>query len=123
MSVPIGPTTTEQDNSQLATPNGKAVDRVDIEALQKRLKLVEQRFTGTSEDCVCPTVASFVIGTDVSTSFKRLQAEKLAADRVLRELTSVESVTEADALRDFLQNMNFKNEVSKHDALCMLSKD
>ena len=49
---------------------------------------------------------------DVSTSFKRLQAEKLAADRVLRELTSVESVIEVDALRDFLQNMNFKTEVS-----------
>ena len=123
VSVPIGPTTTEQDNSQSAAPNGKAVDGVDVEALQKRLKLVEQRFTGTFENCVCPTVASFVIGTDVSTSFKRLQAEKLAADRVLRELTSVESVTEADALRDFLQNMNFKNEVSKHDALCMLSRD
>lgn len=48
---------------------------------------------------------------DVSTSFKRLQAEKLAADRVLRELTSVESVTEVDALRDFLQNLTLKNEV------------
>ena len=48
---------------------------------------------------------------DVSTSFKRLQAEKLAADRVLRELTSVESVTEVEALRDFLQNMSFKAEV------------
>ena len=36
----------------------------------------------------------------------------MAADRVLRELTSVESVIEVDALRDFLQNMNFKTEVS-----------
>ena len=49
---------------------------------------------------------------DVSTSFKRLQAEKVAADRVLAELTSVESIKEADALRDFLQNMNLKVEVS-----------
>ncbi len=48
---------------------------------------------------------------DVSTSFKRLQAEKLAADRVLRELTSVESVMDVEALRDFLQNMNLKTEV------------
>ncbi|TBU34549.1 peroxisomal membrane anchor protein conserved region-domain-containing protein [Dichomitus squalens] len=80
-----------------ATPNGKISDGVDVEALQKRLKLVEQRFT------------------DVSTSFKRLQAEKLAADRVLRELTSVESVTEVDALRDFLQNMSFKTEMAQDE--------
>ena len=123
VSVPIGPTTTEQDNSQLATPNGKAGVGVDIEALQKRLNLVEQRFTGTSDDCVRPTVALFVIRTDVSTSFKRLRAEELAADRVLRELTSVENVTEADALRDFLQNMNFNNKVSEHDAFCVPNKN
>ena len=59
----------------------------------------------------------------IRSSFKRLQAEKLAADRVLRELTSVESVTEADTLRDFLRNMNFKNKVSKRDTLCMFSSD
>ena len=59
----------------------------------------------------------------IRSSFKRLQAEKLAADRVLRELTSVESVTEADTLRDFLRNMNFKNKVSKRDTLCMFSRD
>ena len=55
---------------------------------------------------------------DVSTSFKRLQEEKLAADRVLRELTSVESVIEVDALRDFLQNMNLKTEVIRTLTLC-----
>ena len=59
----------------------------------------------------------------IRSSFKRLQAEKLAADRVLRDLTSVESVTEADTLRDFLRNMNFKNKVSKRDTLCMFSRD
>ena len=49
---------------------------------------------------------------DVSTSFKRLQAEKAAADRILCELTPLESIQEVDALRDFLQNVNFKTEVS-----------
>ncbi|KAI1793914.1 peroxisomal membrane anchor protein conserved region-domain-containing protein [Ganoderma leucocontextum] len=89
--------TTGSQNVQHGTPNGKSSDGVDVEALQKRLKLVEHRFA------------------DVSTSFKRLQAEKLAADRVLRELTSVESVTEVDALRDFLQNMNFKTEMTQDE--------
>ena len=65
VSVPIGPTTTEQDNSQSAAPNGKAVDGVDVEALQKRLKLVEQRFTGAYEDYLCPTVPSFVLLSSV----------------------------------------------------------
>ncbi|KAI0830676.1 hypothetical protein BC628DRAFT_891281 [Trametes gibbosa] len=83
--------------SRAGTPGLKDSDKTDVEALQKRLKLVEQRFT------------------DVSTSFKRLQAEKLAADRVLREVTSVESVTEVDALRDFLQNMTLKNEMAQDE--------
>ncbi|KAL4242188.1 hypothetical protein ABKN59_001856 [Abortiporus biennis] len=69
----------------------------DIDSLQKRLKLVEQRFA------------------DVSTSFKRLQAEKAAADKILRELTSVESVQEADSLRDYLTNMNLKVEISQDE--------
>lgn len=52
------------------------------------------------------------VRTDVSTSFKRLQAEKLAADKVLQEFTPVGSVQEVDALRDYMQNMNLKTEVS-----------
>ena len=48
---------------------------------------------------------------DVSTSFKRLQAEKLAADKVLQELTPLQSVQEVESLRDYLQNMNMKTEV------------
>ncbi|OCH95795.1 hypothetical protein OBBRIDRAFT_816376 [Obba rivulosa] len=70
---------------------------LDVEALQKRLKLVEQRFA------------------DVSTSFKRLQAEKIAADRVLKELTPLETLQEADALRDYLQNMNMKVEMTQDE--------
>ncbi|KAI0931966.1 hypothetical protein AcW2_000730 [Taiwanofungus camphoratus] len=72
-------------------------DETDIEGLQMRLKLVEQRFA------------------DVSTSFKRLQAEKLAADKVLQEFTPVGSVQEVDALRDYMQNMNLKTEMTQDE--------
>ncbi|KAJ3935388.1 MAG: hypothetical protein NXY57DRAFT_502190 [Lentinula lateritia] len=68
-----------------------------VEVLQERLKLVEQRFT------------------DVSTSFKRLQAEKTAADTVLREFTPLESLRESDALRDYLQNVLLKTELSRDE--------
>ncbi|TFK41095.1 hypothetical protein BDQ12DRAFT_710926 [Crucibulum laeve] len=63
------------------------VNRVNVEELQERLKQIEQRFT------------------DVSTSFKRLQAEKLAADTVLRELTPLESIQDHVALKDYLRSM------------------
>ncbi|THH30073.1 hypothetical protein EUX98_g4104 [Antrodiella citrinella] len=72
-------------------------DESDIEALQQRLKLVEQRFA------------------DVSTSFKRLQAEKAAADLVLREFTPLESMQDTEALNDYLQNMNLKNEMAQDE--------
>ena len=41
-------TSTELDVTRPLTPMGKAGDGVDVEALQKRLKLVEQRFAGVS---------------------------------------------------------------------------
>ncbi|KAJ7169956.1 hypothetical protein C8R46DRAFT_1349891 [Mycena filopes] len=66
----------------------------DVDALQERLKLVEQRFS------------------DVSTSFKRLQAEKAAADVILRELTPLETISDSQALRDFVQNVVLKSEIS-----------
>ncbi|KAF7306991.1 Mediator of RNA polymerase II transcription subunit 5 [Mycena indigotica] len=66
----------------------------NVDALQERLKLVEQRFS------------------DVSTSFKRLRAEKAAADAILRELTPLESVSDSHALRDYVQNIIMKAEMS-----------
>lgn len=63
-----------------------------VEGLQERLKQVEQRFT------------------DVSTSFKKLQAEKAAADLVVRELTPLESAHDDVVLRDYLQSMSTKTE-------------
>jgi len=47
----------------------------------------------------------------VSTSFKRLQAEKIAADAVLRELTPIETIQDAGGLKDYLKNIGAKQEV------------
>ncbi|KAI6047574.1 hypothetical protein EDC04DRAFT_2619028 [Pisolithus marmoratus] len=69
----------------------------DVEALQERLKLVEQRFT------------------DMSSSFKKLQAERLAADALVRELTPLEDIKDIAALRDYLTNMNMKLELSQDE--------
>jgi hypothetical protein len=62
----------------------------------------------------------FLVRVDVSTSFKRLQAEKLAADKVLQELTSVHTVQDAPGLRDFLQNNQIKVEVRRTHGLVPL---
>lgn len=47
----------------------------------------------------------------MSTSFKRLQAEKAAADAVLKELSPLETISDSQALRDFVQNAVLKSEV------------
>ncbi|KAI0348473.1 hypothetical protein BDW22DRAFT_1410606 [Trametopsis cervina] len=100
--IPGSPDVTANSHSTEITGDQRNVssrttDEVDVEALQERLKLIEQRFS------------------DVSTSFKRLQAEKAAVDRVLQETTSVQTIQEADALRDFLQNMNLKTEMAQDE--------
>lgn len=106
-SIPEEPSHAESTNGHAEVTKG---DELDIEALQKRLKLVEQRFAGT---CFSHVTKCFKLidAIDVSTSFKRLQAEKTAADRVLQEMTSVQTIQEVDALRDFFQNMTMKTEV------------
>ncbi|KAJ7038120.1 hypothetical protein C8F04DRAFT_1220408 [Mycena alexandri] len=87
------PPTSEEVQPEKAQPDDSA--RVtDVDALQERLKLVEQRFS------------------DVSTSFKRLQAEKAAADAILRELTPLETISDSQAFRDFVQNVVLKSEIS-----------
>lgn len=55
-----------------------------------------------------------ILTLDVSASFARLQAEKLAADHVVQELTSAQSCQDADGLRDYLQNAQLKVEVRLH---------
>lgn len=51
------------------------------------------------------------LSPDVSTSFKRIQAEKLAADAVLREFSPVETMQDVEGLRNYLENLNLKTEV------------
>lgn len=51
---------------------------------------------------------------DVSTSFKKLQAEKLAADLVLREMTPLENIQDSAALRDYLKGFSSKTEVGQY---------
>jgi hypothetical protein len=48
----------------------------------------------------------------VSASFKRLQAEKLAADEAIRDLTPLSSIENTNALKDYLLSLNSKTEVS-----------
>lgn len=58
---------------------------------------------------------------DVSTSFKRLQAEKLAADSVLCELTPLKSIQDAAALKEYIVNLNTKTEVCVRWYICCLN--
>ncbi|KAH6917316.1 hypothetical protein BKA70DRAFT_1178135 [Coprinopsis sp. MPI-PUGE-AT-0042] len=75
-----------------------------VEELQQRLKQVEQRFT------------------DVSTSFKRLQAEKRAADAVLRQFTPLETIQDDEGLSDYLKNVQSKITVSRDEINRLNSK-
>jgi hypothetical protein len=83
----------------------------ELESLQTRLKQVEQRFSGNTHILLEYSRCSF--STDVSKSFKRLQAEKLAADAVLREATPLESIKDADGLRELFKNLKAKDDVSR----------
>jgi glutaredoxin 2 len=48
----------------------------------------------------------------VSSSFKRLQAEKFAVDNVLQELTPLQSIRDSAGLREYIENMSSQVEVS-----------
>lgn len=88
---------TEQPPEDPSTVPLSKCSEVDVEALQERLRLVEQRFS------------------DVSTTFKRLQAERLAVNDVIRELTPLEDADDATVLRDYLSNMNMKTELTQDE--------
>ncbi|PPQ64426.1 hypothetical protein CVT26_002133 [Gymnopilus dilepis] len=88
----------EPSPSTTSSPTAPVVDRsAEVESLQARLKQVEQRFS------------------DVSTSFKRLQAEKQAADAILRESTPLESIKDANALREYFAQLKTKDEVFQEE--------
>ncbi|KAL0072039.1 hypothetical protein AAF712_000962 [Marasmius tenuissimus] len=78
-------------------PSPSSTTSPTVEELQERLQLVERRFN------------------DVSTSFKRLQAEKLAADAVIREFTPLETFQDNGALREYFQNMKLKAEIPQDE--------
>ncbi|KIJ38525.1 hypothetical protein M422DRAFT_50052 [Sphaerobolus stellatus SS14] len=90
-------TTKEGSPAPIAPPLTPDERDIDIEKLRERLKLVEQRFV------------------DVSTSFKRLQAEKHAADRILKELTPIESIMDVEGLEDHLKNLDLKTQISTEE--------
>ncbi|CAE6423643.1 unnamed protein product [Rhizoctonia solani] len=65
--------------------------------LRERLKVVEERFS------------------DISTSFKRLQAEKVAADKLIKEISPLEGISDLDGLRAYLTNQKMKVELSAEE--------
>ncbi|KIY72822.1 hypothetical protein CYLTODRAFT_428824 [Cylindrobasidium torrendii FP15055 ss-10] len=77
---------------------------INVEALQERLKLLEQKFS------------------DVSTSYKRLQAEKLASDTVLQELTPVPNISDQAALRNYLGGLAAQEAASRDEISRLLRK-
>jgi hypothetical protein len=47
-----------------------------------------------------------------------LQAEKLASDQLIRELTPLEGIDDVEGLKDYLQNVALKAEVmSLHESI------
>lgn len=102
----------DEGHAQESVVSPPIVDNsAELESLQTRLKQVEQRFSGNTNILLEYSRCSFSI--DVSTSFKRLQAEKLAADAVLREATPLESIKDADGLRELFKNLKAKDDVSR----------
>lgn len=89
-------------------------EMVDVESLQRRLKLIEQRFAGMSWVlCIGLDVANTFV--DVTESYKRLRAEKTTVDAVLSDVAPTEQLDNPETLRDFLTNLQSKNEVNVLD--------
>ncbi|KZT30459.1 hypothetical protein NEOLEDRAFT_1173883 [Neolentinus lepideus HHB14362 ss-1] len=104
----------EGEPVETTVPSETTTNGVEVDSLRERLKLVEQRFAGGLRYMQWGYYWLFIQEyTDVSTSFKRLQTEKLAADRVLKEFTPLESLKDAEDLRDFLQNNKSQAEMAQ----------
>ncbi|KAG8894748.1 hypothetical protein FRC01_012779, partial [Tulasnella sp. 417] len=101
-------------DSGRGTPPLDRIEQMDIDELRKRLKVVEQRFSGEDDSKlkVFLSADSEDRLPDVSKSFKRLQAEKVAAEQVLRDMTPLESISETDSLRDHFRTLALKAEIS-----------
>ncbi|KAF9650502.1 hypothetical protein BDM02DRAFT_1385736 [Thelephora ganbajun] len=92
---------TEVDSTSATIPSASNADGdtagTDIEALRQQLKRFKERFT------------------DVSSSFKRLQAEKLAADKLLQELTPLQTIQDTEGLKEYIKNINLQSEMSQDE--------
>ncbi|TFK77030.1 hypothetical protein BDN72DRAFT_866834 [Pluteus cervinus] len=91
-------------NSNIPEQPSQPVTELDVDSLQSRLKQVEQRFA------------------EVSGSFKRLQAEKLAVDTVLKEFTDIHSISDVPGLRAHFQRAAATNQDSTGDVAGLQSK-
>ncbi|KAJ8469444.1 hypothetical protein ONZ45_g16889 [Pleurotus djamor] len=90
--------------SQVETSEDPPVDVAEsrphdqsVDELQEQLRAFEKRFA------------------DVTESFKKLQAERDAADRVLRDASPLEGLQDVDGFRDYLQNMTLKVEMAEDE--------
>ncbi|KAG6850491.1 hypothetical protein H0H93_012492 [Arthromyces matolae] len=95
-------------------------DPTSVEELQEKLKQLEQRFSGMSVISIPREIVD--PSTDVSASYIRLKEEKQAADLVLQELTTLETVHNHSALRDYLQSLNLKTETFQEEIKRLNSK-
>lgn len=96
--------------SSTNNPDGDAAG-TDVEALRQQLKRFKERFTGSETIDIDRSKLTGGIRVDVSSSFKRLQAEKLAADKLLQELTPLQSIQDAEGLKEYIKNINLQSEV------------
>ncbi|CAE7146859.1 unnamed protein product [Rhizoctonia solani] len=89
--------TEAESNAENAVQSEIPVEEGRDTKLRERLKVVEERFS------------------DISTSFKRLQAEKVAADKLIKEVSPLEGITDLDGLRAYLTNQKMKVELSTEE--------
>ena len=121
-SVPTNPSLTdprtEADLEVAATPPTNNIDGdaagTDVDALRQQLKRFKERFTGKEKAYVYRCTLTECVCADVSSSFKRLQAERLAADKLLQDLTPLQSIQDTDGLREYIMNINLQSEVRRH---------
>ncbi|CAE6526600.1 unnamed protein product [Rhizoctonia solani] len=95
-AAPLDPTETEHKAEETIQNQLSNEGDGDIK-LRERLKVVEGRFS------------------DISISFKRLQAEKVAADKLIKEVSPLEGMTDLDGLRVYLTNQKMKVELSAEE--------
>ena len=114
---PTGPGT-EADLAITAIPSTNNADGdaagTDVDALRQQLNRFKERFTGREETYIYQCTLTGWVCADVSSSFKRLQAERLAADKLLQDLTPLQSIQDTDGLREYIKNINLQSEVRRH---------